>query len=359
MSIHNNFQIKFDERALEKTKSRVPENTYPFEHGEVNDQLRFATSVATYCHKRLCLNRLPSEGYTCFIFIPVRHYRKLENWGCSLLGLKSNNSYDLRSKIVVALGESLKVCRIFDVSEVSNSKEHIWNKMQEVLAELQELCNEALCNSIVEYENSEITNNFIYNQKDEVEQVINFSNPQRTFSKEELEDFAENFHDENTKLPSGYMKIWMHQGNYTLLPDAENRISNQFSFSLISFLGRHNVFREPEVGTGRVDIYIHPSALESGLGPCVMEFKVLRQAEKSSCQSHLEEGILQAIDYGKSTNANTLYLMAFDARKELGRLEDIEKKAKESSVNYMHFEMFNSDAGERKDILKQKKKDDK
>ncbi|WDE03869.1 hypothetical protein SG34_021205 [Thalassomonas viridans] len=351
------FPIKFDEKALENTRSRVPENTFPFQQGNDGDQYRFATTIANYCQKRYSLNRLPKDGLTFFIFIPVRHFRKVENIGKKLLRLKSNNQYELSNKLVISLGDSLRKCQII---EVDPQETDIWNKMAELLNEIEDICDEELCHSIVDYLNSEITVQYTGEDDNKFEQVLDFTTSQKIFTKQELEDFTNEFHDTETKLPTGNIGIWLHPNKYELLTNAEDRITNAFAVKLSAILGKSNIFREPQDIHGRIDLYIHPSALERDIGPCVMEFKVLREGDgPQKNNERLHEGVLQALDYGKDKHAKTLYLMAYDARKKLGKIDAIKQLADKHEVIYLHFEMYNSVPGERKKIIAETKKNNK
>lgn len=347
--------LKLDDNILDKVKSLVPDNTSPFAQGGDEEQYRFISFIFEYLRNRNTLNLMSSSGVCYFVFIPPEFIRQVENLGCNVASLRKNKGYTLPGKLLLSLDSSLNKTRVINFS---GSDDSIRNQIEEKLQELQECYGNSLFHVVVDHSIQTISAYFNEpgTQLDsECEIVINYGKELERFSVERLTAFSEEFHERETKFPTGYTMIWKNQSKYELTDKAEDRIASRFAFYLTAVLGKDNVSQETRGIQGRADIIIHTAGMVEDQGPCVMEFKVLRNQNSTQyCIEWLEGGILQVLDYGKDRDAKSHYLMVYDGRKELGRISSIQEKSSEKDIIYLHFEMYSSVSGEREKVLKER-----
>jgi len=347
--------LKLDDNILDKVKSLVPDNTSPFAQGGDEEQYRFISFVCEYLRNRNALNLMPSSGVCYFVFIPPEFIRQVENLGDNIASLRKNKGYELPGKLLLSLDSSLHKTRVINFS---GSDDSIRNQLEEKLQELQECFGKNLFHVVVDHSIQTISAYFNEpsTQLDGgYEITIDYGKALERFSIERLNAFSEEFHEKETKLPTCYTMIWKNQSKYELTDKAEDRIASRFAFYLTTVLGKDNVSQETRGTHGRADIIIHTAGMVEDQGPCVMEFKVLRNKNSTQyCIEWLEGGILQVLAYGKDRDAKSHYLMVYDGRKELGRLSSIQERSSEKGIIYLHFEMYNSVSGEREKVLNER-----
>lgn len=344
--------LKLDDNILDKVKSHIPDNTSPFSQGEDEEQYRFISFVCEYLRNRNSLDLMPSSGVSYFVFVPPEFIRGVESLGDGVASLRKNKGYELPGNLFLNLDSSLNRTRAI---KFSGDDDSVRNQLEEKLQELQECCGKNLLHAVVDHTNKTISA-YISDQgahvDNEYEILIKYEKDVERFSEERLNVFSNEFHEQETKFPNCGMMIWKNQSKYELTDKAEDRIARRFAFTLSTVLGKDNVSQETRGSHGRADIIIHTSGMIEGQGPCVMEFKVLRNRDSAQyCIEWLESGILQVLDYGKDREAKSHYLMVYDGRKELGKVTSIEERSSEKNITYLHFEMYSSVNGERKKIL--------
>jgi hypothetical protein len=343
--------LKLDQNILNKVKSSIPENTSPFEQGGDEEQYRFISFVCDFFSKRKSLGLMPSSGASYFVFIPPEYVRDVENLGVGISSLRKNKGYELSGKIFLCLDSSLNKTRVISFS---GNDDDIRNNLEEKLQEIISFCGVNLFHSVVDFKVETISvyfSEYGASVNDEYELIIHYGNERQRFSHEKINQFSDDFHERETKLPTCGMMIWSNQKGFKLTEKAEDKIALRFALTLSTILGKDYVSQETRGAHGRADVTIHTEAMIEGQGPCILEFKVLRQNEAYNSENWLKSGIIQVLDYGKDRNAKSHYLMVYDGRKELGRLKSIEKESEEKNVIYLHFEMYNTVDGERKSKL--------
>ena len=221
------------------------------------------------------------------------------------------------------------------------------------IEQLEALCGQALCHVLVDFQTNTATSFPDGAAVDPDGSVFSFSkNEPEKFTREKLEEFAENLHVKETKYPLSRTKIWSSQKNYQLIEDAEDRIVLRFAGELEDKLGSANIIYESTKRNGRNDLVIHDAAMAENHGPCVLEFKVIREADSIKRQRDwLLKGVLQARDYSKTWSTKSQYLMAYDGRKNCLMIPHVQGLADKYDVIYKTYRMYNSASTERNDEL--------
>jgi len=344
--------LKLDGSVLEKVKSVIPENMSPFSQGPDEEHYRFTSFICEYFRKRNSLKSMPNTGVSYFLFIPPENIRDVEQIGAGIASLKKNKGYDLTGKLFLCLDSSLNKTRVLTFSGGNDS---VWNQLEEKTRQIETVCGQTLFHAVVDYELKTISVYFSDSEtspNSDFELVIHFGKDQERFSTDDVNNFSNEFHERETKLPTCGMMIWKNQKNLELTDKAEDRIALRFALTLSSILGKDNVSQETRGAHGRADVIIHTQAMADNQGPCVLEFKVLRNSDnEAKSEKWLRSGVLQVLDYGKDRNAKSHYLMVYDGREIRGRLATIDQETKEKNVIYLHFEMYNTVDEERKKKL--------
>ncbi len=339
--------LKIDDDILNRVRSNIPKNTSPFEQGGDEEKYRFICFVCDYLRGRKKLNLMPDLGVSYFVFVPPECVRDLENEGEGVASLRKNKGFDLPGKLFLCLDSSLNKVRV-----ISCSSDDIRNDLEECFQEIEGVCGQSLLHAVVDFQHQNISAYLseIYAGEDQENEIlIGFGGEQERFSHEKLNQFSHDFHERETKLPTCGMMVWRNQSKFELTDKVEERIALRFALTLSAILGKDYVSQETRGAHGRVDLVIHTGAMVEELGPCVLEFKVLRNSDgPSKCEEWLQSGILQVLDYGKDRNARSHYLMVYDGRESLGKLKTIEGEAAKNDIIYLHFEMYNTTDGERK-----------
>lgn len=348
--------LQLDENILTRIKSNVPENTSPFEQGGDEEQYRFISFVCDYCRKRKNLELMPNTGVSYFVLIPPEFIREVENIGVGLESLKKNKAYDLSGKLFLCLDSSLNKVRVISFSCIDRS---LWDILEENLRQIEKICETRLLHTVVDFSIQTIS---VYLLKHETsvsgehEILISFGKEIERFSREKLNQFSDDFHEQETKLPTCGMMIWRNQKNYELTDKAEERIALRFALQLSNLLGKDCVSQETRGAHGRADVIIHAPGMTQGLGPCVLEFKVLRHRYASESEQWLLSGVIQVLDYGKDRNAKSHYLLVYDGRKYREKFPSVMQESSRNDITYLHYEMYNTVDGERKEKLCKGKK---
>ncbi|WP_345861180.1 hypothetical protein [Shewanella algae] len=340
--------LKLNKNILNRVREYIPENMSPFSQEESEYQYRFISFICEYCRNRVSLKSMPSSGVTYFVFIPPENIRDVEELGVGVYSLKKNKDHAINGKLFLCLDGSLNRAR-----EITfyGDKSSIWNQLEEKLHEVENICDQSLFHSIVDY-NMKTISVYLKESNNEHELIIDYTSEQKRFSREDLNEFSDDFHERETKLPTCGMMIWKNQKKHELTDNAEDRIALRFALTLSTVLGKDYVSQETRGAHGRADVIVHTEAMLEDLGPCILEFKVLRNSNSDvRCNEWLQSGILQVLDYGKDRNAKSHYLMVYDGRKILGRLESIVNESKKKNITYLHFKMYNTVDGERKKKL--------
>ena len=145
------------------------------------------------------------------------------------------------------------------------------------------------------------------------------------------------------------MGLWEFPAKeYKIRQSAEDDIVRRFAGTLEDLVGSKHITYEGTKKRGRCDLLIHEPAMTSGVGPCVLEFKVLREQNSHSYhRKWVLKGVLQARDYSIDNEANSRYLMTYDARKNEKDIEYVDALADKYEVRYMRFRMYNTTSAER------------
>jgi hypothetical protein len=97
-----------------------------------------------------------------------------------------------------------------------------------------------------------------------------------------------------------------------------------------------------------MDILVNAHALELGLGPCVIEIKVLRSNSKKKKLAPAlalwwaNKGVIQANLYRSDICAPSAYMCAFDARNLDENMPETESLAKKMNVQFRKYFMYRS-----------------
>lgn len=169
---------------------------------------------------------------------------------------------------------------------------------------------------------------------------------------DDLENAVAKLHNEFTRTPTSVLEAWSNAGKGITGEKLEIRISKQFAYQLDVLGQRGSVLAEVGTHSGRMDIFVTAPVLNAGLGPCVLEVKVLRSrrikklAEAEMKDGHADwwamKGVNQAHLYRTDMAAPTAYLLCFDARDENSDLPEVRTYAATKNVRFQKYFMYRS-----------------
>lgn len=328
-----------DQTAISRTKSKSPATNTSLPLTDSNEPYQFLSKVKKYCRERLSSQQIQENIKCIFAFIPYPKIRLFENLGSKKIRLNADFEANLHGRIILALDSNLSHCRIIDVRK--NSDGEIHDDLCESLCQLESEARQELCHAIISLEKARC-HQFPEGASGPNE-LVNLNQPTVTYSLVELENFAEELHEVETKYPMGFTRIWEDQTNYKLASKPEERITARFVDKLQGVLGIENVSSEPNFPQGRADVLIHSSGLQENCGPCVMEFKVLSPSgTPKKNRKWLCKGVYQARDYGGKDFSKSRYLMSYDARKKETEVLWVTELAAKYDVNYKTYRIYNT-----------------
>lgn len=179
----------------------------------------------------------------------------------------------------------------------------------------------------------------------------------KPWSIEQLEEQIERFHNDHTRTPNGVIVPWADPSQGITGDHLEIRISRNLAYYLDHSWQRGSVLSEPETHTGRMDIFITAQVLEPGVGPCVIEVKVLRSHRMKRAKSGKRvpasmqkdhaawwgrKGVIQASLYRYDKSAPNAYLCSFDARSKETALPTVAALANEKKIRLKNYFMYRS-----------------
>lgn len=337
-----------DHDNISKIQSIVPASTPVFQPTNEEDYLQFISRIKSYLHNRSTLNLLPVSGKCLFVFVPGEMIRRVEEHWSRINRLSTNLDFDLTSTIFLCLNSNISKVRYLKVS--GDTDVEIWNNLTDRQEEIEDICESLLCHICVDFALKTAIIHPAGNLDDSL--IFDFSKSRKQISIAEMEVFAEELHEKETKYPNGATKIWVNQTKLELLPQPEDRIVRRFKSDLEDLIGPENVIYEATKLHGRSDIVIHSAGMVKNDGPCVLEFKVLQPLDAhQKNRKWLWKGVLQARDYGKNYAANNKYLLAYDARQQQVVIELLDKLADKYKVKYKFFRIFNTTPQEREEEI--------
>lgn len=333
-----------DSKNVDEIKTIIPNSTPTFAPTDAEDPYQFISQLKKFLYKREEACTLPQTGKSIFIYVPVEKRRPIENFGNEILKMFANPSLDISNKVYICLNSNLSKARFFSFNIPDDTL--LWNELVKKQVEVEGLCGQDLCYACLDFSSKMAT---LHPEGDSSDpDLFQFSKARKLISVNELETFADALHEKETKYPNGATKIWANQSKLELVTQPEDRIVVRFKSSLEDLIGAEHVVYEPTKLRGRSDLVIQSSGMVSSHGPCILEFKVLfPKYPHARNVKWVWKGILQARDYSKDWGANNRYLMAYDARPTLTKIERLDELAEEHKVVCKFFRIFNNTSQER------------
>ncbi len=340
-----------NDALLAEVKAEVPESLTSLTADDSSRNINYLLDVLNYCRKRNSLSPAIGTGSCFFILVSPDQVQYCELLGAPKSGLTKDLSFVLNNKLIISLSPNLSKNRYIDCSD--QDEDLTWESLYSKLQSIQSIYGLNLPYAIF---NQELGTVDLYPEGESSDKswLVNLNEQQIKFSRADLENFSEQFHQQETATPLGYMRIWTNQEEYELLPDAEDRIVRRFVPSLEIKIGKNNVVYEGSGPAGRVDVFIHQSAMIDEHGPCVLEFKLLRPKDAlTKSRKWIWKGIFQARDYSKEKRAKSSYVMAYDARINREPLPLVDALCNRHNVIFKQYVMRNTTSKNRDEEVEQ------
>lgn len=346
----NEDEIALDQEVLQAVKESVPETRSMFPATDVNEPYEFLSRVKDYCKKRLASNKIDNDGCCAFVFIPQNiqdGFESLQKGYTEHWQLATKYSISLNAKIFFIFDSRLKISGEFPIA--SNDAD-IHRILCQQISEIEQELGTPVSHVLVDLKTYEIFE-FVAGTEC-IPQRFDLNEDTKAINKSELEDFARQLHEESTKTPNGYLKIWEASSKKKLVSGTEDMIVRHFAQHLKYKIDSADISYESSTPKGRADLIIHKNGMADSQGACVLEFKVV-PPDSTSHRAGLQlcGGILQVIDYADDKDATIKYLMSYDARTKHEKLNCVEKLAIRYDVNYKSFRLYSETAKPRKEKL--------
>ncbi|MDJ9769386.1 hypothetical protein LD870_23305, partial [Salmonella enterica] len=295
-------------------------------------------NVKAFLRKRMRFVNDKLTGDCLFILIPNEIKRDVEHLGRGVDRFFSSMNIGIKGKVILSLDVRLSKVRILDVGCDSSTDEI---EMHNIFsAEIEKILSLSPVNiSYCQYAHDCSMLSAFPDAKnaDADADIYDLNAKQITYNCAELEKHTDDFYQKELKYPSSTMMIWDKQTEFKLIAKAETRISARLGDSLQNKLGKENVAAEPNVNSGRIDIFIHSNAMGVDQGPCIIELKVLRHEKSDNYNRRwLYKGVLQARDYALDMDAKSKYLFSFDGREKNSEFAVIPLVAGKYDVKYIN-----------------------
>ncbi|EOS8494736.1 hypothetical protein L1C56_19415 [Klebsiella pneumoniae] len=339
----NKFNEMMNPEGVALTQNSIPDSCNSLPSGAISDPYNFAANVKAFLRKRLRFVNNKLTGDCLFILIPNEIKRDVEHLGQGVDRFFSSMSIGIKGKVILSLDVRLSKVRILDVGCDSSTDEiamhNIFSAEIEKILSLNPVnisyCRYAHdCSMLSAFPDAK--------NADADADIYDLNAKQITYNCAELEKHTDDFYQKELKYPSSTMMIWDKQTEFKLIAKAETRISARLGDSLQNKLGKENVATEPNVNSGRIDIFIHSNAMGVDQGPCIIELKVLRHEKSDNYNRRwLYKGVLQARDYALDMDAKSKYLFSFDGREKNSEFAVIPLVAGKYDVKYINYRMYN------------------
>ncbi|HDL7858686.1 TPA: hypothetical protein PXP63_004153 [Yersinia enterocolitica] len=337
----HNFDNIMSSAGVELTRQNIPDSCNSLPSGSISDPYIFTTNVKEFLRKRIKYGKANATGDCLFILIPNEIKRELEQSGHGVERFFSSMSIGIQGKVILSLDTKLSKVRVLNLDyETTSSEIDIHNLFSAEIDKILALNPINLC--YCQYNHDSLTLCSYPNAENPESDFHDLSTQKITYNCTELEKHTSDFYQKELKYPSSTMMIWDKQTEFKLIAKAETRISARLSDSLVDKLGKENVIAEPNVNSGRIDIFIHSNAMGEEHGPCIIELKVLRHEKSDKFNRRwLYKGVLQARDYALDMCAKSKYLFSFDGREKNTEFPAIFSVATKYNVKYINFKMYN------------------